>query len=962
MPDIKKRVQNVVNIYNNAENITKGLDKYRKLVAECSTGNSYSINDIIDDMKSIIAGGAQFSEFIKDPNRITCFAESIVGLTLFTKDNADKVGLEIKGFYKGLIPYLSEIYKEMVREFSFSNIDFSFENRLKELSSNLMDIGIGFAQAGIETVSEKLEDKVYQAGAILGKHLAFLMVVSSEFRYALYLTFLKNIQEQTQNRIQKLIDLRRSIINLVYEIDTANNTGRDSNFHQVLLDNYKSALNILEGSVFLTDHIEKNLLATQYFDTRATDNLISYLDSAQKLLIGQRNQFLESILQKPEIEFNSDIINDVFVLANDYSRLTAAEIHSNKSEEAKDSIKWLENQKEITNIYITKKETKPIIVSIDVPEKEDRSTGIWIKTTTDNNITTDSILQITDNFFQVLRLDNIEIKDPITNIVNVFKALFIKNIHESWYTSIDKPSLNGKEIIHWFDIGKNSYTIEKRKKEFTISDDGYTISDNESIDAFNTILLNKAGDNLLKTEWGNEKNWKMIIFSQFNDITNSNSKIETEPQTIYRYLILPGSYPNFVEKKEAQLQEALNQLPEPFKSLYDQYKYLKATNISQLNLNDWFNVGGTISNFVFGKDIIAENLDKYGIQKFSYDTYLESSQNVIKTFCPLKNTMLNFYSLLDTLSNYDTTQEEMNKNVTQNWVLFLNRTIKTTLESMTGKDVLGNYQTITDISNSPFYYKLLPSIAFDYDNLVNLKALATTEKEIGKGFNINSELNEKFKKIKELVDWLNAGNKDLLLNAESEMWAVMSNSLISSISLMLEGERVSAIKPALDVIEKRISKLVFKLSELNGRLLQFQDDNFKSQDKFTDLLNSVGLEHWTTYIKEGKFDLFIKEDATQWVGKYGQCVHCLENILKHFTKYDRKLIQKVANYLKYLDFNELATLVQIGQIDLNLSLNLNLFSGTPSSTKANIQNFINNINVTSIVMKSISEKMNKIKK
>ena len=311
MSEVNRGIQNVINLYSNADDIGNNIGKLKKLLFECSVKDGYQINNVIDDISNIITEGYKFSEYIKNPNKITCLASALLGISLYVSDRVKRIKLDISSYTKNLLPMVNQIYKDIIKEFSFSEITTVFEKRLDEYASATMDIGLGYVQGFIDEKLGKYEDYVYNAIAQVGRYLGFLMVASDEFRWAMYMVTLNNAREQINTRINSLIELKQKIRNLVYEIDEGN-AGGGPELHTIILSNYIASLQILEDTVPITKQIEQRLIFASTFLSQQNDTILGNIGNAKKLLIAERNKFLEKILEKQEVNFNPKKQNMLF--------------------------------------------------------------------------------------------------------------------------------------------------------------------------------------------------------------------------------------------------------------------------------------------------------------------------------------------------------------------------------------------------------------------------------------------------------------------------------------------------------------------------------------------------------------------------------------------------------------------------------------------------------------------------
>ena len=341
----------ISSIKDNGEELFTQFQKFRKLLGECSVTDGMSVNSLLTDIKAITVQGQSISSYLSNPNKIACFATAILGLETFSGEEISKVKDYIRDYKIGFLPYLEDIFKSITTEFNPSNINIDFKKILNESSSALIDIGAGFILSETEKYSNKAEDfvrdKIDNYFSKIGRYFTFLMVASSEFKWAMYLIYIENLKAQTEGRINNLIKLKNSIRNLVYEIDNLNKDFEVS-FSETL-ENYIGVLSVLENTVELNKNIEFDIYNYNTFNQLINDNLIGNLDTAKKLLIAQRNSYLEKITESKEPIYIDDR-SFSYILPNDLT--TSNTINIINESVPLDKTKFLKELSAIENIFI----------------------------------------------------------------------------------------------------------------------------------------------------------------------------------------------------------------------------------------------------------------------------------------------------------------------------------------------------------------------------------------------------------------------------------------------------------------------------------------------------------------------------------------------------------------------------------------------------------------------------------
>ena len=944
---INKNMQIVANLANQVDGIIsdptgtlQDIQNLKKILMECALGDAYQIDDVLKDIDSALKKGADFSEIAKDPNKIVCYPIALFGLAKMSASLVSEVTTELYSYYRGFGPFFKDILNSLNSEFNLELVGTALQNAAEERISQLLDMGIGFAQSKITSTLKPFTDKIYTAAAAVGRYIALAMVFSKEFRYILYLTFLKNMATQTKNRISSLIKLRKAISTLAWEIDKGNTSTNKELFHGPILDNYRAALKLLDTSTFLSEKIKRDIITKNIFPENLNEGMKKNFERAEVLLTKQTNTFLDKYLAKDEYQVESTALYQYY-FPIDFSKFTGKKMiyyNGTRTNTVPPLFNIPLNLESINSIFITKKFEKDITISLDIGTEPlvDTETAFWIKLD-EQYFSKDQYLTIDDgtkiNLFIVKQYKNVitEIppKDPTKELPTYLKYQFllIERTNTEFTEIILKENLNGLSVIGLEKFNSSNYSLLSKNILFDVNDTGFKITEFETQGILNCLVSKQPIKDIINSFWNGSKEFKLYMFLASKDTVVK--KIQ---------LILNGTYPEFVEQQEKKKQDILSELPEPFKNMYSTFEDLKTTKVSKLNIGQIKKNAGNISEFIFGKNILGELDNTFGINNYSYTAYLESATELLKTFCPLKNSILSYYSYLDSLENLEDTTESASTKVTKDWTLFINQIIEKTLKSMTELASNGEYQTIDEIKKSPVYYKLLPSLLADYDNVVNLRGLANLQGEYGKSININNELDRRYTKLKDLITWLKAGNSAQIKEYESQLWAQLSATLTSTVGMILRGERVSSIKPALDLINRKIVKLAFKLNTLLTKLQFFSGDNIASQTDFVKLLDDSGLEHWVDYIESGQLDKFMNADIENWAGKYSPAIKCLKNLMPQFSGTDKQVMSKILSYLKYIDVAELATNFELGLYDLGISINMNLLTGLPKSGKGNLKN------------------------
>jgi hypothetical protein len=287
-------------------------------------------------MKTIILDGYKDSVYYNNPEKIACFATAILGLSTVLADEIKTIYQHASTYKKGFIPkfesVLTEVYKEFKSEVNVTQTDNIIPSILELGSNYLLDIYETEIAKGADWAEEKAKmglKKIYS-------YLSFMLTVSSEFKWIVYLIYIENLKTEIDKRCDRLSKLRESFNLLIYDINLANKTA-DSTF-TVDLQNYAEALTRITDSIFYNDIINKKLIDDSIFDTVLSDSLIGTLDDAKTLLVGQRNEYLESILSEEVVEKITTVLNNTIILPDDITHsssiffIDSSSTHTNTSE------------------------------------------------------------------------------------------------------------------------------------------------------------------------------------------------------------------------------------------------------------------------------------------------------------------------------------------------------------------------------------------------------------------------------------------------------------------------------------------------------------------------------------------------------------------------------------------------------------------------------------------------------
>lgn len=911
-------------INKNGEELFAQFQKFRKLIGQCDVTDRMSVDSLMADIKSITVEGNNISTFLSNPNKVACFATAILGLESFSGEEISKIKNYIKDYKIGFLPFIEDIFKTITTEFNPNNISIDFTKLLNEASSNIIDIGAGFILSEVDekvnTAENFISNKINNYFSKVGKYLSFLMVASSEFKWAMYLIYIENLKKQTEARINNLINLKNAIRNLVYEIDSINKD-YETGFSDTL-ENYIGVLTILENNIELNKNIESDMFNYNIFNQLINDNSIGNIDTAKKLLIAQRNSYLEKIIETEEPIYNTDV-SFRYILPNDITTSNNLEIISNINQV--NNNKFLENLNSITSIFI--EDVYPVIYYSTLSEDLKA-----LNTTENYYLELFSPLDSGVKYFKTYKyifevISSITIDPSLNKFVSGFSDKLpgdliyiyeIKLLNKDHYINTNISNIGG--IKPYFLLTPNDYILESIPKTIVTTNESYEITEDENNTLENSILITQSGLEKIKSVYGEDKLWNVVAFLNY-----VNNKI---------VISFSGEIPSFVEKIE-ETNDISGGLPDTYSTAFNQF-----ANIDDLNVNDITNVNGTVSNFLYGKDLLNGSLDKFGNNLSSYSQFIKTGSAVLEAFCPLKNSMYSYYSLSQQLVSLKKREEDVTNKINKNWILKINRIIQDTLTSMTARDVDGQFLKINEIKSSTIYYKLIPSIILDYDNLNNVTRLATFNNTLGKLFNINSTISAKLSEFDSFLSWIESSDKlNNLIDLEKEMWSQVAGTFINSIGLLLKGENITSLKNIFDNIEIKIDDLTVELADLQTRLATFNVEDFSSQNKLLDLLKTNGLSHWGDYIKEGKFDLFVKEDTASWVGKYGPTIDCLSKVAnKYFSGADKNFLLAISNHLSYIDINKLLSLIDLGDLNMSLSIDVNFLNKVPTETINNLKN------------------------
>lgn len=946
------------NITSGAVDLFVNFQRFRKLIAQCSTKDGTNIDDVIEEIRNFAEEGYEHTSFHKNPEKITCFVTAIIGLGTFFNEQVKEIKKQLSTYKKGFLPYLDNVWRDIFKEFNPGKFGEEFEKQVEILSSNITDMGVGliseYVSDTIVNAENYIDEGLKRHFSKIGTYFSFLMVISNEFKWATYLIFIENLKTQITTRIDNLIVLKNSIRNLIYEIDL-NNQDIGSLSPQSL-ENYIAALTLLEETVNLNRNIEKDIKNINLFNKIINDGIINNLGESKKLLLNQRNTFLLNLIKGKksinDLEFLDSTLVYNLILPNDIIERDDLYILDSTLLETNES-KLLQNLKEISGIFIEESKERIEYTTNPYLNGFSKINTLWLEIR--SPISDATFIKIGK---RILKFKNQLVVDPTLHkaeskfddklssdpIYFIELEIINQDIYSNSFAIMNSGYLQ-KYFLLELDI---DYSVISKPVDIEINNDSYTIKENETNEQINTIVFNNIGLTKIKEKWEDRTDWVGILILKY--------EINDEPK--YNIMHFTGELPTFPDHTKNETENVVNELPEPMNTLFNKFKNFNG------ELGDYSNISGELSNFLFGKDIINGPFDKWGNYLNSYSKFISTSSDVLEVFCPLKNSIFTFYSLLEQISVLGNKYENIAGKISKDWILKLNLLIENTIRVMTNRDSDGNFSTIEEIKNSTIYYKLIPSLLLDYDNINNLEKLAKLNDTLGGLFNNNSLLESKFKEYKDFSNWMLETDKlNVLKNTEQEMWALLGTTFVNSLKLILKGERVSNLKLSFDNIERKTDDLIIALSDVSDRLQLLNIESFESQNSLIKLLSDLGLKHFVEYIKNGDVDIFIKEKIGLWMGKYGPTIGCLNTLAnKFFTGQEKNYLLSVSNYLHYIDIGELLSLVDTESLNMDSIIDINFVNKVSNETINNLKSTIKKANAslisTKILEKKSSDKQN----
>lgn len=950
----KENLGSLSNITSGSVEIFNNFQKFRKLLGECSVSDAASIEGIIEDMKKSSFDSFAGLEYYKNPEKIVCFSTAMIGLSEIFVKQLGGITKKLETYKTSFLPKYDEVLKAIYAEYNPGKINGA------ELAGNttglLMDVGIAFiSQQASEFISNnkiKAEDWLEsRASSVLSKMNAFftfMMVASGEFKWACYLMFVDNLITQIEYRINNLLKLKESIRNLVFDINAGNKD--DVDILPASLENYKSALQIIEDTLFLNNAITNKVYLQNEFDVVLNNNMINNFDKAKNLLIGQRNILLEDLTDESivDIEFDTSI-NQSYIIPSDLTSIDFLRVLDTSVGFTPNLDNILLNLETIPGLYIQKSNKRisflknnelnfnynNIILEVETPiDAEYVRLGKYIlKISNQQTLDLDSDLKIDSGF--ILNQENKVLHTVTLNLVD-------KEYHN---TDFIVPNFGSFIPFNKF-VENIDYTTEKRTTSIQLTESSYTLTKDPSKSILNTIVFESPGLVKIKNDWKQDSTWKGVLLFNYNKGGISLLRTESNPPAKKLLLEMSGDIPAFPEKLITNVDEGkttvFDEFPEPLKTIYKKYEGLDFQTSGS-----WVDVGGGLSSFLFGKDLLDGPFDKTGNHINAYAKFIQTGADVLKAYCPLKNTIFTFYSLMEQISVIPEKSENIMHKVNKDWILKLNELIADTMRGMSFREEGGTFTTINEIENSSFYHKALPSLLLDYTNLLNITKLAKLNNVFGEAFNKNLEVEDKFRKYDDFNKWLKDSDKlNTLKTKELEMWSILGTSFSSALQSLLTGEPVDKVKPVLDVLETNIDGLIAELSEIHSNAKFINVEEFKNQKLFDTLLKDIGLPYLGEFIKNGQFEKLIQEDSGKWLGKHGDTVACLNTLAdKYFSGNERNYLQSVARYVKYVDINEILSIVDLQDLQLNFTLDLNFLNKISLETINNLKSDVKKANI-----------------
>lgn len=961
---LKKNIQDSQNLIKNSSiDFWNGFQKFRSLLAECSTKDGVSIDDVIEQIGIFAAEGFDATTYHKNPEKIVCIATAILGLNTFIFDQVSNIRKQLTTYKTGFLPYLGNIWKDIYSELNPNKIGDAFKTQLETTYTNILDVGIGlmseYVSENISVAENWVENAIRKDMSKVGKYFSFLMMSSNEFKWATYLIFLENLKRQTDNRINNLITLKTSIRNLIYDINLANSEGDAINVTS--LDSYIAGLNLLEDTLYFTKGFNKKLAIKNEFDAIFNNAIINNLDEVKKLLLFQRNDFLSKFLkdetiltEDPNVVYNFYLPNDI-TTREDLVVLTSTREENNEGE-------FLKNLSKVETLYI-ERNTKQIQynnVCLTIKDLNENNSSFWIELRYPADEETEFV-KLGKNIFKIKtrfsinteELENKSIKTTIPtgskstqeNILNFsgfidkdpedkfIYAIELESIHPSYYTNTIILNDYGY-IQEYFNLQVDiDYTFSNSPIEIKLNNDSYEITETTK-KLVNTITILQTGLKRINLEWNKLIDWESIAFIKYE----FEARYKKPPE--FLTLKFTGELPSFPEKIISTEQTITSDLPEPLAS--------SLKNIDLSNLSDFNNLSSNITNFLYGKDILDGTTNRLGEYISAYSKFITTASSVLEVLCPIKNSIYTYYSLLEQTFNINNSHENIANTITKDWMLKINAVIESTINSMTSKNFnTGEFNSINEIKQSKLYYKLIPSLLLDFDNTYNMEKLANFNKYLGDLFVKNSLLDSKFLQYDSFIKWMTETDKlNNLKTNEQELWSILGTSFLSSLKLMLKAEKIDTLKPIFDSLEVKIDSLIIDLSEISEKISELNSESFQSHNSLISLLDNIGLSHFSEYLRNGTVDIFIDEKVDLWMGKYGPAIGCINNIANKYLKGEEKnYLLSVANYMKYLDVNYLLTLAETSGINIDFSINLNFLNKISNETISDLKSTIKKTNV-----------------
>lgn len=1017
--------------YNQAQNSQsiKHIIAFSKALAECAVPEGYILADAIKDVQSNVKS-IEDLKYIwnrvlkKHPEYMVCLPLLLVGLGTFIGDHTKEIYDEVKKFYKGAISILPTIVKGITQALSGTTLTGVGLESLNQLVDGAMVMGLGYLlywqNKGIDLVEEKAMNSISKVGQMI----ALYMTLFAEFRWAMISIFIKNVKGQIDSRVKAFLEIRKLLQKMQYEQFIS--SGQESlNQREAYIELYKAALGKLESTIPLVNNIERKLFKTSTFDKFLNNRVQVNLEDSKQLLLKQRNQFLEHYFHG-DIADTDDVDSSwKFYLSNDYTGVSAVENAPSRP------VFWTgtPNGADITLtkvlVGVNINDTNKIIlskvpVSVDLPSSEQGQ--VWVEQKTNFATKPGDIILINSQFVKVSKVEKLFIfnrnliqgNKPEGTLLawhcNGFTKVQLFSDGEGGFTQVRTensiecgyvpgtgnsssgetssqgytatfllleaesssesqadliaPLVNDTSVELFRTLDSSSAIITNEWKTFTFTrDGGYIISDLKSVENVipppYSLDINKSGIDFIKQMWDKSKNYSLYIFFKTGDVSKSFKML--------------GLYPNMVEKESERREAVSQELPEPFKSMYSTYSNLKDKPLNKFTGEDFLNIGGNLSTFLFGRDIIKDNIYKFKNSVLSYDKYLESSSNLLSQMCPLKNSYIYFYTLMNTLKNLDSEIDITNTIVLRDWLALNNRLILDTLTSMTQRDpATSEFLTIQMIKESPFMTALVPSALLDIDNIEMMKLIATLDNDVGTGLNKNRELQKMYFKLINFIKWL----RDLqvierLQETEDQIWTSIYNSLLSSVNMMLAGGELRSVKSVMKKNMRLLYLLTVRLNQLSNNLNYFLAEGNQYTSIMTDpsmkdfqaFLNRNGLGHFYEYVKNGQWKNFVNEKIDEWVGKYSPLINCLLKYKKAFNigLDERVYLDKMINYLTKWQRGDILTQFELDVTGTFKSLNLNFLAKTPVGLKTSISNNLKLIENANKLRKTITQSLATVK-